>query len=70
MMRKFVQQAFENEYLSSEAEFKICHSFDKNCPLDDIDALIDLQQAVNSGYVKREYRITHNSRHDILVSHS
>ena len=70
MMRKFVQQAFENEYLSSEAEVKIRNLFDKNCPLDDIDALIDLQQAVNYGYVKREYRSNQNSRHDILVSNS
>lgn len=70
MIRKFVQQAFDSKSLSSETEFNISHLFHKNCHLDDVDALIDLQQAVNSGYIQQESKVTHNRYRHLLVSQS
>lgn len=57
MISKIVQQVWQSEHLSTEAESQIRHLFYKNCHLDDIYSLIYLQQAVNSGYVSRESRI-------------
>jgi len=53
MIRKIVQQAFQTEFLSFEEEYKIRQSY-QNSQLDDIDALINLQQALNAGYVQQE----------------
>lgn len=67
MIRKVIQKVFQREYLSAEAESQICKLFYKNCHLDDIDALIDLQQAINSGYVSRESTTPHIGFSKILV---
>jgi hypothetical protein len=56
MIRKVVQQAFQSDYLSAEAELKIRQLY-QNCQLDDIDALIDLQQALNYGYLQKQSEI-------------
>ncbi len=53
MIRKVVQQAFQSDYLSAEAELNIRQLY-QSCQLDDIDALIDLQQALNYGYLPQE----------------
>lgn len=53
MIRKVVQQAFQSDYLSAEAELNIRQMY-QNCHLEDIDALIDLQQALNYGYLLQE----------------
>lgn len=57
MIRKVVQQAFQSDYLSAEAELKIRQLY-QNCQLDDIDALIDLQQALNYGYLQKQSGIS------------
>jgi hypothetical protein len=57
MIRKVVKQAFQSEYLSSEAELNIRQLY-QNCQLDDIDALIDLQQALNYGYLQKQSGIS------------
>ncbi|KOR36788.1 MULTISPECIES: hypothetical protein [Planktothricoides] len=67
MIRKVVQQAFQSDYLSAEAEFNIRQLY-QSCQLDDIDALIDLQQALNYGYLLQESRISAIENHKYLVS--
>jgi len=67
MIRKVVQQAFQSDYLSAEAELNIRQLY-QSCQLDDIDALIDLQQALNYGYLLQESRISAIENHKYLVS--
>lgn len=67
MIRKVVQQAFQSDYLSAEAELNIRQLY-QSCQLDDIDALIDLQQALNYGYLPQESKTSLLENQQYLVS--
>lgn len=67
MIRKVVQQAFQSDYLSAEAELNIRQMY-QNCHLEDIDALIDLQQALNYGYLLKESKTSGLENQKYLVS--
>lgn len=69
MIRKIVKKVFCHQYLSVETESQIRHLFSNDCHLDDLDALIDLQQAINSGYVSRESITSRGDLRHLLVSH-
>ena len=68
MISKIVEKVFRHQYLSADSESQICNLFSKDCNLEDIDALIDLQQAIKSGYVSRESRATSGDFRHLLVS--
>lgn len=67
MIRKVVQQAFRSDYLSAEAESNIRQMY-QNCRLEDIDALIHLQQALNYGYLLQESKTSGWENQKFLVS--
>ena len=54
MIRKVVQQVLKTGYLSLDTEQQIKFLFHAGCNLDDLDALVTLQNAVTAGHVKRE----------------
>lgn len=54
MISKVIQQVVRTGYLSAEVEEQIRFLFSSGCTLDELDALIDLQDAIVSGRVKRE----------------
>ncbi len=56
MIRKVVQQIFQNGYITIEAEQQLKLLFENGCDLEDLDALTDLQQAVMYGHIKRVSR--------------
>lgn len=69
MISKIVEKVFRHQYLSIETELQIRHLFSKDCNLDDLDALIDLQQAINSGYVSKESIAKSGNFSRLFVSH-
>ncbi|MCT7952534.1 hypothetical protein NG798_22315 [Ancylothrix sp. C2] len=54
MIRKLVRQVMKTGYLSLDTEQQIKHLFHVHCNIDDLDALVTLQNAVTAGHVKRE----------------
>ncbi|HEY9811183.1 MAG TPA: hypothetical protein V6D13_17800 [Halomicronema sp.] len=57
MIRKVVRQVMKTGYLSLDTEQEIKHLFHAGCNLEDLDALVALQNAVTTGHVKREAAI-------------
>jgi hypothetical protein len=49
-----VSQALKSGYLSLELEREIQQVYNVNCSMQDVEALVKLQQAVQAGYVKRQ----------------
>jgi hypothetical protein len=60
---QLVKQALKMGFLSAETEAQIQELFDRPMSLGDLEALINLQKAVNRGHVKREV----NERQKSLV---
>lgn len=63
MIRQLVQQVFVTGVLSTTTETLIRQRFNEGCDLDELDALIDLQQAVMFGHVKRESTLIYKPEH-------
>lgn len=53
LIHRVVQKALSSGYLTADTEAQLQRLFQKSCDLNDIEALMQLQQAVSSGEVKR-----------------
>lgn len=54
MIGEIIERVLIKGYLDADTEIKIQLMFNGGCTLAELDALIDLQNAILSGHVKRE----------------
>ena len=53
LIKRVVKDVIDTGYLTNRMEKRLKRLFDHGCDLTDLDALAQLQQAVNNGCVKR-----------------
>lgn len=60
LIHNVVQKTLSSGYLTAATEAQLQRLFQKHCDLNDIEALMQLQQAVSSGEVKRLSQCEHD----------